>query len=166
MELCEQKALHIFNQTYSFHSYMCKYHICLFLFKINILFNSYYQTKIAFYKNLPKWLIKCFVTDCIKITQLVIQKNWNIYISKLDFSPNSTDYLKFLDLARFHWEVNSNLLAAYRMVCPMALQTVASVELFEAEQKFMLGLRDTALARTGDWIQGCHLQFCVTASWP
>ena len=150
MKLCKQRTLHIFNQTYSFHSYMSKYNTSL-LFKINTLFNSYYQTEIAFYKNLCKWWIKCYVTDSIKITQLVIQKNWNIYIFKLDLSANSTDYLKCLDLARFHWEVNSNLLTAYRMVCPTAVQTVASVELFEAEQKFMEGIM---WYRTGDWSQG------------
>lgn len=55
--------------------------------------------------------------------------------SKMDFSPNSMDNLKFLGLARFHQEAISNLHTAPREVCLEVVQTVESVGLLETEEK-------------------------------
>lgn len=98
------------------------------------------ELKFPLAKILCKLWVKCFVTGSTEITQLVTHKIETIFIAKLDFSPNSTDYQRFLDLISFHWKVNSNCLSAYRMLCPEAVQTVASVELLEAEQEFTEGI--------------------------
>lgn len=58
----------------------------------------------------------------------------------MDFNLNPVDSLKFLGLARFQQEAISNLHAAPRKVCLEVVQTVASAELLEAEEKLMEGI--------------------------
>lgn len=50
------------------------------------------------------------------------------------------DNLKFLGLARFHQEAISNLHTAPRKVCLEVVQTEASVEVLEDEEKLMEGI--------------------------
>lgn len=61
-------------------------------------------------------------------------------LSKMDFSPNSMDNLKFLGLARFHQEAISNVHTAPRKVCLEVVLTEASVEVLEDEEKLMEGI--------------------------